>query len=87
MDCGILNISTINLEELSGQKLYFKTPSNEKSIELEVKSSDVFHRITSIIEKKKGIHSDDYLFYYNGNLISDTRSVASLDITGTEATL
>ncbi|KAK9182921.1 hypothetical protein WN944_026069 [Citrus x changshan-huyou] len=87
-DCGIHNNSTISLEEASGQNLYFKTPSNEKTIELEANSSDVFHRIKSIIEKKAGIHSYDHLFYCNGNLISaDTRSLDSLSISGKEATL
>lgn len=47
----------------------------------------MFHRIKSIIEKKAGIHSYDHLFYYNGNLISDTRSLDSLSISGKEATL
>lgn len=47
----------------------------------------MFHTIKSIIEKKAGIHSYDHLFYYNGNLISDTRSIDSLSISVKEATL
>ncbi|GAY65416.1 hypothetical protein CUMW_240970 [Citrus unshiu] len=82
-----ININAKVKKTRAMKNLYFKTPSNEKTIELEANSSDVFHMIKSIIEKKAGIHSYDHLFYYNGNLISDTRSLDSLSISGKEATL
>lgn len=82
MDCGIVNNCTIRLKEFSWKKLYFKTPPNEKTIELEVKTSTSFHWIKPIIQETEGIRSDDYSLYYAGNLISYLRTVASLHIEG-----
>lgn len=79
MDYGISNDSVIHND--SGlMKLYFKTPSNEKTFELKVHKSDTIENIKFIIEVREGIPVHEYNIYYGGKLIESYITLEVLNI-------
>lgn len=76
MDYGIPNNSVIH-NDSGVMKLYFKTPSNEKTFELKANRSDTIENIKFIIEVREGIPVHEYDIYYGGKLIE---SYITLDV-------
>lgn len=88
VDYGIQQGSTLNLilQNLAGMKIYVKIPSDQRTIAIEVRTSDTIRNIKSIIQAKEGIPSDRYTLIYHGKVLEDDGILASLSISN-ESTL
>ncbi|KAL4643569.1 hypothetical protein ACB092_02G101800 [Castanea dentata] len=82
VDYGIQQGSTLHLvlQNLSGLKIFIKIPSDQRTIEMEVRTCDTVQNIKSIIQAKEGIPSDRYTLIYDGKVLKDDGIVASLNI-------
>ncbi|XP_058202553.1 polyubiquitin-like [Rhododendron vialii] len=70
-----------NLQELfSLIKLLVYIPSNKKTLELEAKTRDTVENIKFLIQTKEGILSEQFTLFYDGELLDDNRTLASLGI-------
>jgi ubiquitin len=81
VDYGIQQGSIVHLvlQNAFGMKIHVKTPLDQKIIAIEARSFDPIQNITSIIQAKEGIHSDQYTLVHNGKVLEDERILSSLN--------
>lgn len=81
-DYNIQNESTLHLvERMPGRMQIFVKTSNEKTIILEVKSSDTIHAIKAKIQEKEGIPFDRQRLWFMDRYLSSALTLAECGIT------
>ncbi|KAJ0034979.1 hypothetical protein Pint_25098 [Pistacia integerrima] len=80
IDHGIQKDSTLHLIllNLKGMKLYVEIPSKRKTIEVEAMAHYTVKTIKSLIQMEEQIQSDDFALVYDGNLLEEDMTLASL---------
>ncbi|KAJ4722745.1 polyubiquitin-like [Melia azedarach] len=82
IDYGIQNNNTLNLilHNPNGIKLFVKLPKNHATIVVESMAHHTVKTIKSLIQVKEGIQSDQFALVYDGNLLEEDLTLASLNI-------
>ncbi|GLT76894.1 hypothetical protein SLA2020_485280 [Shorea laevis] len=82
VDYGIQRNSTVSLivQDFVGMKLFVEIPSGQRTIVVEARPNDTVESIKSVIQVKEGIHSDQFMLVYDGILLEEDRTLASLNI-------
>lgn len=82
IDYGIQKNNTLNLilHNPNGIKLFVKLPKNHATIVVESMAHHTVKTIKSLIQVKEGIQSDQFALVYDGNLLEEDLTLASLNI-------
>lgn len=82
VDRGVQRDSTLQLvlQNIVGMKIFVKLPSRQGSIEIEAKAQDTIRNVKDMILAKKMIQLDQFSLVYDGQLLEEDSTLASLDI-------
>lgn len=83
VDRGVQRDSTLQLvlQNIVGmKKIFVKLPSSQGSIEIEAKAQDTIRNVKDMIRAKKMIELDQFTLVYDGQLLEEDSTLASLDI-------
>ncbi|GKU85726.1 hypothetical protein SLEP1_g351 [Rubroshorea leprosula] len=88
VDHGVQMNSTLNLivQDFVGIKLIVEIPSGQRTIVVEARANDTVQNVKSLIEVKEGLHSDQFMLVFNGEILDKDRTLTSLGVYN-EATL
>ncbi|XP_038718888.1 polyubiquitin-B-like [Tripterygium wilfordii] len=88
VDGGIHENASIDIivQNVHLVKIFVKVASNQKTFSLEARAQDRVQHVKSMIHAKEGFQPDQFTLVYDGKLLEDDRTLASLNVR-TESTL
>lgn len=81
VDCGFLECAVdLVLKNIVRMKIFVKLPSSQDTIEIETKAEDTIRKIKTMIQAKEKIQPDQFTLIYDGKLLEENMTLASLHI-------
>ncbi|XP_038722256.1 polyubiquitin-B-like [Tripterygium wilfordii] len=82
VDSGIHENSSIDLivQNVVLMKIFVKIASNQKTFSVEARAQDRVQYVKSLIHAKEGFRPDQFTLVYDGKLLDDDRTLASLNM-------